>query len=271
MAVGRAVERAGARMRTKLSSAQPGTPRHEAKMMLSAVPNRRVLATLGMDRITRLGVDPDELIDAEFDDLHERWDDWTEAAGAQALSISAKQLGVDDAALDHVRERQANGRRAGWTALSAALLVSTRRVIHDLTPEATVVERGEMVAEAVAPSVVRYALAIAGGGTPTRTNGGGVKDGVGGGQIGGVATGDDIEALWGAYGQPWGGFVWVYNYDGPNPFDPHLDLDGIEYATRDDPVLAVSNDDRAAWMLDFTEFFYPGDHNGCQCDAAPLV
>jgi hypothetical protein len=44
------------------------------------------------------------------------------------------------------------------------------------------------------------------------------------------------------------------------PFPPHADLDGVEFATFDDPVLANDGD-----FPDISSFL-PGDHSGCACD-----
>jgi hypothetical protein len=80
---------------------------------------------------------------------------------------------------------------------------------------------GELVQGIVTPGLIRQALAVAGGSTPVKAGGGAIRDATTGGYAGGVATGDDVEQLWGAAGQPWTGFEWSYNYDGPAPFEQH--------------------------------------------------
>jgi len=270
--VERAVERAGARLRTSLANARAGTPKADARALLASVPNRRVTATIGRERMAALGIEEDALMDAEIEDLHEKWDSIVEQGQEEALTVSAKRLGIEtDEELAHTRERQAAGRRAGWAALSAALLAAARQALYDPTPAATLGEAADAV---VTPGIVRYALSVAGGSSPVRSTAGGVKDAVTGGFAGGVATGDDVAALWGSYGQPWEGYEWVYNYAGPSPFFDHEvlgvsgpDGGGIQFSSWDDPALSTSGTD-SEWL---GEFFFPGDHFGCECDAVPLV
>jgi hypothetical protein len=44
------------------------------------------------------------------------------------------------------------------------------------------------------------------------------------------------------------------------PFEPHEALDGVDFETWDDPVLA----NEEGWPD--TDFYAPGDHFGCLCD-----
>jgi hypothetical protein len=55
------------------------------------------------------------------------------------------------------------------------------------------------------------------------------------------------------------GYTWVHGFV-PNPFDPHVELDGVEFSSWTDDVLA-NND---SWPD--VDFFMPGDHDGCSCD-----
>jgi len=50
------------------------------------------------------------------------------------------------------------------------------------------------------------------------------------------------------------------------PFEPHQDLDGTEFQTFTDDVLAADGGE-----FPFVDFYHPGDHLGCQCDFAPIV
>jgi hypothetical protein len=62
------------------------------------------------------------------------------------------------------------------------------------------------------------------------------------------------------------GYQWVY---GPahrtRPFDPHAELDGVEFVNFDDDVL-TNNEGFPEY-----DFFMPGDHPGCICDYEPIV
>ena len=261
--VNRAVERAGVRVRTKLQGSAQATARGQARMMLASVPNRLVLSTLGLPGLARLAIDDADLFDGELDDLEQRYDSWTRSTQAAALLLTKKRFAISSERADVFEARQEDRRAAGWLVLSAGVMAAAREVAFNPTPAAA---QGEVVTTTIQPGLVREALAVAGGATPTRTAGGGVRDGVDGGFAGGVATGDDVRALWGAYGEPWTRYEWMYNYDGPSPFEPHEALEGVVFSAWDDPQL--SSFETAPWVGDF---FFPGDHNGCMCDAAPVV
>lgn len=258
----RATERAGAKVRSSLSSARRGTERFELKALVTGVPNRDLLKVLGT-RVA-LATDAANLFDGEFDDLEERWDEWLAGANDEVVAIAAQTLGVnpDGEAIAAFKAKQADGRREGWAVLAAGLVAMARGAAIDRTPGPP----GEVANTAVPPGLIRQALATAGGSTPVRTHNGGVADGVAGGYAGGVATGDDTQQLWGAYGQPWQGFEWVYNFEGQMTFEPHLDLDGVRFADWNDAALST-----AGTLGDWVgEFFFPGDHGGCRCDATPV-
>ena len=262
-ALNRATERAGAKIRSSLASARRGTDRFELKAAVMGVPNRQLLKHLG-DRVAMV-TDPNNLFDGELDDLEAQWDEWLAGANDEVIAIASQSLGVnpDGEAIRAFKAKQADGRREGWVLLSAGLVAMARGQVFDRTPGTIA---GEAANTVVPPGLVRQALAVAGGSTPTRTASGGVADGAAGGYAGGVATGDDTAQLWGAYGQPWQGFEWVYNFEGQNTFEPHLDLDGVQFADWNDAALSTAGD-IGDWVGDF---YFPGDHGGCRCDAIPV-
>lgn len=262
-ALRRSVERAGMRVRTKLQGAAAASARGQARLMLASVPNGSVLSTLGPPGLARLALDQTDLFDGELDDLQERWDQWVKITQRTALSITARRFDIPDDRMEVLENRQDDRREAGWLILAAGVLAAARE--STLSPHPTAVP-GETFLTTIQPGLVREAMAVAGGATPVRTSLGGVADGVQGGSAGGVATGDDVAALWGAYGEPWTRYEWVYNYEGPSPFEPHEELAGVEFGSWDDEVLTTAG--KAEWVGDF---FFPGDHNGCQCDAAPVI
>lgn len=61
------------------------------------------------------------------------------------------------------------------------------------------------------------------------------------------------------------GYEWVYgDFFRLRPFEPHVELDGVEFENFDDPVLA--NPD----TFPDTAFYQPGDHDGC-CAAGTIA
>lgn len=61
------------------------------------------------------------------------------------------------------------------------------------------------------------------------------------------------------------GMVWAYGDEyRSDPFEPHVLLDGTRFQSRTDPVLAGSV------FGAFAGYWAPGDHEGCRCDAVPV-
>jgi hypothetical protein len=270
--VTRAVERAGAKLRSSMSAGRVGSMRAELRAEMTTVSNRRLLATVGRERIVSLGVEPDDLFSADFDDLEDRWDDWLAGAQDDVVKTASTVLGTnpDGEAISRYRAKADERSKAGWLFLSAALLTIARRSVFDPSPHA---ELGETSSTLVPAGTIRFALSVAGGNSPVTTAVGGVKDGSTGGYAGGFSTGDDVAALWGAEGSPWQGFEWIWNDEGQLPFEPHLvlgtsgpDGGGVQYAHDEDPVLSTSGTG-AEWI---GPFFFVGDHGGCRCDAVPI-
>jgi hypothetical protein len=54
-------------------------------------------------------------------------------------------------------------------------------------------------------------------------------------------------------------YTWVHGFT-PNPFEPHEDLNGVEFDSWTDEILANQGD----WPD--VDFYAPGDHDGCTCD-----
>jgi hypothetical protein len=270
--VSRTVERAGAKLRSSMSAGRVGSMRADLRSEMVSVPNRRLLATVGRERIIALGVEPDDLFSADFDDLEDRWDDWLAGAQDGVVASASRALGTDPTgeAIASYRAKADERSKAGWLFLSAALLTIARRAVFDPAPHA---QLGEVSDTLVSAGTIRFALSVAGGNSPIKTASEGVRDGSTGGYAGGFSTGDDVAALWGSEGQPWTGFEWIYNDEGQKTFEPHLvlgtmgdDGGGVKYATDDDPVLSTAGTG-AEWV---GEFFFIGDHGGCRCDAVPI-
>jgi hypothetical protein len=83
---------------------------------------------------------------------------------------------------------------------------------------------------------------------------------------GGIATGDRLRDTLRDHGAQIEAYQWVY---GPaqrrNPFEPHLQLDGLVFRNFDDPALANTS----GWPE--LDYFLPGDHSGCLCDTLPII
>ena len=122
----------------------------------------------------------------------------------------------------------------------------------------------------VPTGVIRCALGICGGQTEqdygliTTKSGATVPAIPLGNQVGGVATGSTIGGMLTTAGAVTNEYEWVHGPSG-KPFEPHEELDGVEFSSFTDPALA--NPDPS---FPKNNYFLPGDHIGCLCDVTPL-
>lgn len=255
-AMRRAIERAGARIRSKAGK----TPAADA---VRSVDNAAVAATLGPAVVAALDVDTESLFDGAWDDVLGRIDAMilaTQTAARRAIAERVADAEPDDPDLT---ARQDESRRAAVVALGAALTgFAVAAVFH---PDPTI-ERGEApVALSVPPGLAREALARAGGAHRTGPGGAGIDRN--GDPVGEVAAGEDVLRSLVTFGIVRTGYVWRYGDPSSRigPFEPHEALDGVEFTSWDDDVLTNFDD----WPPE--PFFYPGDHLWCQCSFEPAL
>lgn len=258
----RALERAGARLRTRAQRVE------EARDALNAagdVANIDVGGVLGPALVAALASDEDLFGDA-FADLHDRFDSWVGDTQAAALDALADLAGEDfpPELRAEVEAEQEGDREDAWGWVLAALLAFAAARIRGGELDG---DDGEFDATiAVPPGLVREALAIAGGEQVERAAAGGLLT-VGGAPPGGPATGQVVRLAFARAGFPWTGYVWNYGLSPrQRPFPPHLSLSGTEFATWQDPVLA-----NTAGEWPGVAYWHPGDHRYCRCDFAPVV
>ncbi|HEY5026591.1 MAG TPA: hypothetical protein VII76_16565, partial [Acidimicrobiales bacterium] len=82
--------------------------------------------------------------------------------------------------------------------------------------------------------------------------------------VGQIGTGQTItDLLTSSDNVDQAGYEWVH---GPalHPFDPHDELDGVQFSSFTDDALA--NDTG----FPDNEYYLPGDHDGCSCDFVTL-
>jgi hypothetical protein len=259
-AVTRAVERAGARLRTKASR---HTDTRAALRAAGDVPNVDVGRVLGPASVAALANDEDLFGDA-FEDLHGRFDSWTADVQADALDTLGQVATIGDAERTTIEREQREDREGAWEWLLGALLALAAAKLRGGD---VVDDGGEFDPTIVVPpGLIREALAMAGGERVERAAQGGLLT-ASGQPAGGVATGQVIRLAFAEAGFPWSGYVWNYGLaPRQQPFEPHRALAGAEFATWDDPVLV-----NAAGVWPYVAHFHPGDHWYCRCDFAPVI
>lgn len=258
-----ALTRAGNRLVNKAPAAQ--------RAQLNRVPpHERFTCQQGRQLLAGGAVDVDEILADAFDGMREQYMAWGASAQRQALDAVSKAVsGLSTARRSALQLRQAADLNESWSWLQDTLTTLARARLFD--PSIPADELGEKaLASKVPAGVLRTAMAKAGGATGLHIDErGGVWLPLGNGgraPAGGIGTGELIMDTATELGASRQGYRWVY---GPaarqRPFEPHVELDGVEFENFDDPVLA--NPD----SFPETAFYIPGDHAGCICDYEPII
>lgn len=259
-AMNRALTTAGNRAKQRLP---------EARALVRKVDPRHVLRTLGPSIVAAGGVTDDELLADSFDELESTFMSLGATAQADALALASEiGTGFTIEQREAYQLRQAADLVEAWAWLKEQLITLASTRMFD---PATDTPLGEFDPTLSVPaSLIRQAVTRAGGTVGVQTSGAGdawvvLADG-GSRPAGGIGTGELIRDALGSGGMSVEAYRWVY---GPaarqQPFEEHVALDGQISANFDDA--ALSND--ASWPG--FDFYFPGDHAGCQCDVEPIV
>ena len=258
----RALERAGARLRTRALRASASH-----RDAIDGVPNELVASRLGEALVAALGEDTDDLLRDSFEDLRGRFDDWTKRAQRQAIAemerAGVELTGADRQALEQAQDDDRDG---AWALLLASLVRQANRVLF--APEVSAPLAGEFDASVAVPAaVIRETLSRAGGAVGTTEPGGTILVGTAETPAGAVATGSRLTDTLATVEIRVGGWRWLYGDPGSRTtnFEPHLAFDGQEFSSFTDPALANPDE----WPD--TAYYHPGDHLYCQCDFEPVL
>jgi hypothetical protein len=222
-----------------------------------------VTAILGRDAITAAGVAG--LIAGDWSGLRSQFDEWTAAAQEQAITTALRIAGVP-AESDAARQARASmdaGRARAWQTLSGAMTSLANTLLYDPHPDASANPWGDLNPNSLVPTgMIRAALGVAGGNDYAAGTTAGSTISVGQ-PVGQIGTGATISNLITSAGGEREAYQWEH---GPaiNGFEPHEDLDGVEFGSFDDEALANPGDYPA------NAYLFPGDHDGCSCDFTAL-
>lgn len=251
-ALRRQLERAGARLRSKVANDTA------LRASLTDVAQLDVAATLGQSTVAALGLAADDLLGGEYADLAAQWDAWVKSAQNRARQIAARIVGIpaDAQVLDDFEVVQAEARSAGWSNLLAGLGALAQQLLFNPHPDAP--PAGEYDPNVVVPaSLIRESLAIAGSDV-TNADGAAVLELPAG--TWGVGQGSAVQSFLDSNGAEREHYTWVHG-DTDRPLEAHMELDGYQFESWDDPGL--ENHD----TFPEVEVLAPGDHAGCTCDA----
>lgn len=271
----RALERAGARLRTQVRSNKPVATR------VKDTPAALVAATLGEPLVAAMGLTPSDLVGSDWSDLRESYRSWVAASQAQALRTATKITGqtADDPAVEAASQSMSDALDASWAVLARGLTALAEKLLYAPGGVADPATMLTIDPTTVVPAgLLRAALAVAGGAAhPTAEEV--AMDPTGatltatlqtietaGGPstsvlvpVGQIGSGDIVSGLIGDSGGEVVSYTWVHG-GALHPFEPHEDLDDVEFTSWDDPVLANDGD------FPDTNFFFCGDHAGDSCD-----
>lgn len=230
--VHRALERAGARVVSKIRND------HELKSLVSNVPMTSVFARVPDDRRASLKLDESELVRDTIERAHD---------GYVNLVLNAQRRGWRVLGSDVVSAlSKAQGARveSSWRWLVPLLVSYAALRLREPHDEVVLVDL----------STIRQAMSRAGGVidpdvAPELAHSGRA-----------IITDDALDATcW-----QFNGYRWVYGANDVETFAPHLALDDTTFPDWESERL--SND--KPWPA--IRYFYPGDHDGCRCDALPV-
>ena len=260
-AVDRALTRAGNRLKSKAGV---------LKEMTRGVAARDAVRRVGPAAIRAAGMSEDELIGPDaWAELEVQFMTWGATAQDQAVDLAHTLVGYSTVERNALKLRQADDLAEAWSWMRDALQgLAARRLYGEDAVAAALL--GEFDPTSSVPAgLVRQALAIAGGeaGLPAATHGSSmyVFTGSDDGPLGGIGTGDLIHSSLLSNGVGTEGYEWEYGAAyRKSPFPEHEALDGMQFTNFDDGALSAAD----SW----TPFgsFFPGDHDGCQCDFIPI-
>lgn len=263
-ALARALERAGNRVR----SAANRDPVVAAS--LNGHTGIDVPRILGRAVVASLGLDEAELLADEFARLRTQWTEWTDAAQEDAIDTAVRLLGPNTNSetirrlVAELRDAFHAAQDAGWAFLEQGL--GDLAGEHLYNPDPDVPELGELPDTLVPPSLVRGAIATAGG---LRTAIAGLtRDGLPGERnqgVGGIGQGELLGDFMRGQGAEIGEYEWSYGISS-RPFPPHQALDGTRFPTWGAPELSTAGTGHE-WV---GATFGVGDHKGCHCDYAAI-
>lgn len=240
-ALARALERVGARLRSKAQ--------RDGHLMasLSGVDQTQVAAHLGPALVATLDVG--DLLEGAFAKLRPKFDQFITRAQRAVLRL-IPQLSAAD--VDAAVARQDLDRAEAWTYLESQLLDLAKTRMY--SPEVEVPALGEIDTSTAIPyGIVRAAVTLAGGGKLQEVGAAPAASGIGNGAI--------VRELLTDQGATLSAFQWDYGvFPRERPFEPHAALDGVVFKNFDDDVLVNTE----GWPE--TAFYFAGDHEGCVCD-----
>ena len=273
-AVMRELERAGSRIRQSVSSTKA------LREKIAMTRNEHVALILGRDEVEKTGLTAAALFGNEWEGLREQFETLVSHHQAMALgtALAIANLPDDSPQAKKAKVAFAAGLATGWLLLKNALDQIIQHAAYNPDVNVTTADAiAALNADNVVPAgVVRSAVSVAGGSSPANfaltalSNGASVPL-LPEAPVGGIGTGGVVNDVLNSAGARNTGYEWVHGPSVVPFFDTkkdgvggHLALDGVVFQSFSDDALANPG------TFPNKPYFYPGDHDGCLCDAMPL-
>lgn len=275
--VGRALERAGVKVKNKLHSRAAGQTGRAFLAQVQDCAAQDIPSIIGRTAVESFGFNDQELLTGALGDLEARYHQLVKRAQHAALAAVAASVAVKANAgpapdYDALEEQAAPNRDAGWEILAAGLAGLAAASLYN--PHPSEPDVGEYDGTSlVPPGLIRAALDAAGGaqmGSTQQTVRGveipssaspvaSQEQVLGSGATGGPSMLDAFNAQMGITAD---GYVWVYGDSPRKEFPPHSDLDGVPFSSWEDDALSNTS----GWPDN--SYFFPSDHSGCECSVS---
>lgn len=261
-ALRRVLEKAQARIRSAATRAPLGPEEatrwagQATRALARSLSPDRLPAALGAEQVRALGLSDEELFDG-LGDIAGQFILWNSLARARALR-ELERAGIEpdpDLVRDWMSQGDQRAEEGGALLASGLAAAAAVMLFAPPSPETEATALGEFDATLSAqPGLIRDALSQAGGGAADDAERGGLLSGSDFAQL--LDEVDGVRRV-----------GWVWEVGAPaRPFEPHQELGGQEFEGFFDPAIEAPPDE-----FPFVSHYAPGDHDGCQCVAAPVV
>jgi hypothetical protein len=253
-AMSRALEKAGARIRTTVGRTAAG------RAWCASHSNTQLCMLISNSMIAAAGLDESTLLNDAWEQLSKEYASYLEYADKKTITSIANMLRQDPENFQQLAGKLSQYADSGWNYMQHQL---QRSGMEYLSSPATAIEQDEtkeiVTTRLVSPQLIKNTLARVGGQLQHSLDA--IKSDPTASVVvqPGLTTGPAVGETLDSGGLEIGSYTWVHGFT-PNPFEPHEALDGTEFSSWTDEILV----NEESWPD--VEFFAPGDHDGCSCD-----
>jgi hypothetical protein len=238
------------------SSTTTGRNEEAIARLAGGTPDWMTGAKLGRQLVEQMGLTAHTLVNGEWPTLKTQFMSWTTQAQTAAITTAAQLGAPTQEQQNQAHDQMTQGRDAGWAVLAAGMNELAAKLLYNPDPNGLADTLANVNLDTLVPTgLIRTALGVAGGV--------GNSDALAMPSVGQIGTGSTIGNLLTIAGATQHSFEWEHGAP-QTEFEPHADLDGIDFDSFTSDALANSGDFPAV------EYFLPGDHDGCTCDVTPL-